>query len=320
MICLAGIAAIPKLPVERFPSVAPPSIGLYLSYPGASPQTINDSVVSLIEREISGVKGSLYFSSSSSANGSASITVTFDNGTDPEMAQVEIQNKIKAVEPRLPLAVRQASITVEATSSNNLMFLGIISPNGQYSEQELSDYMVRNIVEEIKRVPGVGRVQMYGSEFAMRIWVDPVLLTGYNLTMDDVTLAIRQQNIQISPGKVGDMPTSKGQKAVFPLTAQGQLETPDEFRGIVLRSNTQGGTVQLGDVAKVELGAQNYLYSNRQNGQASTSAAIQLSPDANAIATSAGIKARMAELKLAMPANMDYSILSDAAAFAKISI
>ena len=158
LISIAGVVATPKLAVERFPSVAPPSIGLYLSYPGASPETINDSVVTLIEREISGINGLLYFSSSSDASGSASITVTFENGTDPEMAQVEIQNKIRAIEPRLPLAVRQIGITVETTSSNNLMYLGLISPNGVYSEQQLSDYMVRNVVEEIKRVPGVGRV------------------------------------------------------------------------------------------------------------------------------------------------------------------
>ena len=320
LISIAGVVAIPKLAVERFPSVAPPSIGLYLSYPGASPETINDSVVTLIEREISGINGLLYFSSSSDASGSASITVTFENGTDPEMAQVEIQNKIRAIEPRLPLAVRQIGITVETTSSNNLMYLGLISPNGDYSEQQLSDYMVRNVVEEIKRVPGVGRVQMYGSEFAMRIWVDPVALTGYNLTMEDVTSAIAEQNVQISPGKVGDSPTFGGQKTVYSLTAQGQLETPEQFRTIVLRSNSNAGMVLLGDVAKVELGAQNYLFSNRENGQQSTSAAIQLSPGANAIATSQGIRDRMAELKQAMPSNMDYSITSDAAIFAKISI
>lgn len=320
IISIAGLVSIPKLAVERFPSVAPPSIGLYLSYPGASPQTINDSVVSLIEREISGINGLLYFSSSSDASGSASITVTFKNGIDPKMAQVEIQNKIKTVEPRLPLAVRQNGITVEETSSNNLMYLGLVTDGGQRSEEELSDYMVRNIIEEIKRVPGVGRVQMWGSEFAMRIWVDPMKLSGYNLTIEDITSAIREQNVQISPGKVGDAPTSQGQKIVIPLTAQGQLETPAEFKKIILKSLANGGVVLLGDVAKVELGAQNNTYGNRANGQESTSAAIQLSSGANAIATSAGIKERMQELKKAMPADMDYSITSDAAIFAKISI
>lgn len=320
IISIAGLVAIPNLAVERFPSVAPPSIGLYLSYPGASPQTINDTVVSLIEREISGINGLLYFSSSSDAAGSASITVTFKNGIDPKMAQVEIQNKIKTVEPRLPLAVRQNGITVEETSSNNLMYLGLVTDGGQRSEEELSDYMVRNIIEEVKRVPGVGRVQMWGSEFAMRIWVDPVKLSGYNLTIEDITSAIREQNIPISPGKIGDAPTSQGQKIVIPLTAQGQLETPAEFKKIILKSLTNGGVVLLGDVANVELGAQNNTYGNRANGQESTSAAIQLSSGANAIATSAGIKDRMQELKKAMPADMDYSITSDAAIFAKISI
>lgn len=320
MICVAGLISIPQLPVERFPSVAPPSIGLYMNYPGATPKTINDSVVSLIEREISGIKGLLYFSSSSDASGSASITVTFENGTDPEMALVEIQNKIKGVEPRLPLAVRQSGIDVEATSSNNLMYVGLSSETNGRTEQELSDYMMRNVVEELKRVPGVGRVQLWASEYAMRIWVDPVKLTGYNLTMNDIGAAIREQNVQISPGKVGDSPSSVGQKVVIPLTAQGQLETPEEFENIVMKSLSHGGAVLLKDVAEVELGAENYLYSNRENGKASSSLSIQLSPGANAISTSDGIKARLAELKKVIPADMMFSITSDAAIFAKISI
>lgn len=320
LIILSGVIAIPKLAVERFPSVAPPSVSLYLTYPGASPQTLNDTVVSLIEREISGVKGLMYFKSSSDSNGNAEITATFNNGTNPEMAQVEIQNKLKAIEPRLPLSVRQTGIQVESSSSSTLMYVGLISPNGAFSEAELSDYMIRNITEELKRVPGVGRIQMFGAEFAMRIWIDPLKLNAFNLTVSDVTKAIQEQNVQISPGKVGDAPISLGQKTVVPLMAQGQLETPEAFRNIVLRSHSNGGSVLLGDVASVELGSQNYQYSNRENGQPSTSASVKLSPGANAIAASNGIRARLDELKQAMPDGMDYSITSDAAPFAKVSI
>lgn len=320
LIILSGVIAIPKLAVERFPSVAPPSVSLYLSYPGASPQTLNDTVVSLIEREISGVKGLMYFKSSSDSNGSAEITATFNNGTNPEMAQVEIQNKLKAIEPRLPLSVRQTGIQVESSSSSTLMYVGLISPNGAFTEAELSDYMIRNITEELKRVPGVGRIQMFGAEFAMRIWIDPLKLNAFNLTVSDVTKAIQEQNVQISPGKVGDAPISLGQKTVVPLMAQGQLETPEAFRNIVLRSKSNGGSVLLGDVASVELGSQNYQYSNRENGKPSTSASVKLSPGANAIAASNGIRARLDELKQSMPEGMDYSITSDAAPFAKVSI
>ncbi|KMV31073.1 acriflavine resistance protein B [Photobacterium swingsii] len=320
LIILSGVISIPNLAVERFPSVAPPSVSLYLTYPGASPKTLNDTVVSLIEREISGVKGLMYFKSSSDSNGSAEITATFKNGTNPEMAQVEIQNKLKAIEARLPLSVRQSGIQVESSSSSTLMYVGLISPNGKFTESELSDYMIRNIIEELKRVPGVGRIQMFGAEFAMRIWIDPIKLNAYNLTVGDVTKAIQEQNVQISPGKVGDAPISQGQKTVVPLTAQGQLETPEEFRKIVLRSTSNGGKVLLSDVAKVELGSASYQYSNRENSKPSTSASVKLSPGANAIAASNGIRARLDELKLSMPAGMDYSITSDAAPFAKISI
>jgi hydrophobe/amphiphile efflux-1 (HAE1) family protein len=291
-----------------------------LSYPGASPKTINDSVVSLIERQISGVKDVLYFSASSSASGEASITVTFKKGTDVKLAQVEIQNQIKAIESRLPIAVRQAGITVESSSSSTLMYVGLISPTGEFTEPELNDYMIRHVIEELKRVSGVGRIQMFGAEFAMRVWLDPIKLNGFNLSMADVTQAIQEQNIQIAPGKVGDSPIITGQQTLIPLSAQGQLETPEEFKNIVLRSVTNGGKVLLSDVANVELGSQNYNFTNRANGQAATFAAIKLSPGANAISASDGIHAKLEALQTAMPAGIEYTINSDAAPFAKTSI
>lgn len=319
-IILFGLLSIPKLPIARFPSVAPPSISIYATYPGATPQTLNDSVVSLIEKELSGVKNLLYYSSSSDTSGSASITATFKPGTDPEMAQVDVQNKLKSVEPRLPQVVRQQGLAIEAASSGFLMMVGIHSPNHQYSEIDLSDYLVRNVVEELKRVEGVGRIEAFGSEKAMRIWVDPKKLVAYQLSMADISSAIQTQNSPIAPGRVGDLPAVNGQMISLPLTAQGQLTTVEEFNNITLRANQQGAQVKLSDVARVELGAQNYSFSILENGKPATALAIQISPGGNAVKTSDAVKARVAELSQSLPQGMQFSIPYDTAPFVKVSI
>ncbi|MCX2522917.1 multidrug efflux RND transporter permease subunit [Larsenimonas rhizosphaerae] len=319
-IVLVGVIAIPKLPIARYPSVAPPSVTLYATYPGATPQTLNDSVVSLIERELSGVKNLLYFESSVDTSGTAQITATFKPGTDAELAQVDVQNRIKAVEPRLPQAVRQNGLQVESAASGFLMMVGMTSPTGQFDEIELNDYFARNIVQELRRIEGVGRIQMFGAEQAMRVWVDPNKLTAYGLTMNDLAQAIEQQNAQIAPGRVGDEPTVPGQRLTIPLTVQGQLSTPAQFAAIVLRAETDGARVVLGDVARIELGAQSYAFSNRENGVAATSAAIQLSPGANAVRTASSVRARLAELAPSLPTGMTYSVPFDTAPFVKVSI
>lgn len=319
-IILAGMLSIPKLPISRFPSVAPPSISIYATYPGATPQTLNDSVVGLIERELSGAKNLLYYNSSSDTSGSATITATFKPGTNPELAQVDVQNRLKAIEPRLPQVVRQQGLIVEAASAGFLLVLGINSPNGKYSELELSDYLARNIVQDLKRVEGVGRIQSFGAEKAMRIWTDPNKLVSYGLTMNDISTAIQQQNIQIAPGRVGDTPTTKDQMISVPLTAQGQLETVEDFKKIVLHANVDGSKITLNDVARVELGAQSYGFVILENGKPATAAAIQLSPGANALKTSAGVKAKLVELSKALPDGMQFSVPYDTAPFVKISI
>ena len=319
-IILLGTIAIPSLPIARYPSVAPPSVTITATYPGATPQTMNDSVLSLIERELSGVKNLLYFESSSDTSGSASIVVTFAPGTDPEMAQVDVQNKLKSVEPRLPQAVRQNGLIVESASSNFLMIIGLRSDNGHFSEVELSDYMARNMVDELRRIHGVGRVQLFGAEQAMRIWVDPAKLIAYGLTMADISTAISQQNTQIAPGSIGASPTVEGQRVTVPLTVQGQLTTPLAFAGIVLRANANGAKVVVGDVARVELGAQSYGMSIRENGKSATAAAILLAPGANAVKTADAVKARLQELSQVMPSGMRYSVPFDTAPFVKISI
>lgn len=319
-IVLAGVIAIPKLPISRYPSVAPVSVTLYATYPGATPQTLNDAVVSLIERELSGVKNLLYFESSVDASGSAQITATFKPGTDPELAQMDVQNRIKAVEPRLPQAVRQTGLQVESASSGFLMMVGMTSPDSRFDEVALNDYMARNIVQELRRIDGVGRVQLFGAEQAMRIWVDPAKLAAYGLTISEVAQAIEQQNIQIAPGRLGDEPALPGQHLTVPLTVQGQLTTPEAFAAIVLRAGGDGAKLVLGDVARVELGAQSYAFSNRENGVAATSAAIQLSPGANAVRTADAVRTRLAQLAPTLPAGMAYSIPFDSAPFVKVSI
>ncbi|WP_432378076.1 multidrug efflux RND transporter permease subunit [Duganella sp. P38] len=318
-IILFGLIALPNLPIARFPSVAPPSVSIYASYPGASPQTMNDAVVSLIERELSGVKNLLYFESSTDTSGSASVSITFKPGTDPEMAQVDVQNRLKAIEPRLPQTVRQSGVTVESSSSSFLMIISVNSTKG-HNEEELGDYLARNVVEELRRVPGVGRVQLFGAERAMRVWVDPAKLVAYNVSMSDVTNAIAQQNAQIAPGRVGDTPSIAGQRVTTPLTVQGQLRTPEEFAAIVLRAERDGSSVTLGDVARVELGARDYTFKARENGKTTSGASIAMSPGANAVQTAKLIRERMDELSKSMPAGMEYTIPFDTAPFVKISI
>lgn len=281
---------------------------------------MNDAVVGLIERELSSVKNLLYFESSVDTSGSAQISITFKPGTDPELAQVDVQNRIKSVEPRLPQTVRQNGLQVESASSGFLLLVSLTSDSGRFDQVALSDYLARNVIEELRRVEGVGRVQLFGAEQAMRIWVDPNKLLSYGLTMNDLSTAITQQNAQIAPGRVGDAPTLPGQRVTIPLTVQGQLETPEQFAAIVLRAREDGSRVVLADVARVELGAQSYGFSVRENGKDATAAAVQLATGANAVRTAAAIAQRMAELKSSMPAGMGYSLPFNTAPFVKISI
>jgi multidrug efflux pump len=319
-IVLAGVIALPQMPVARFPSVAPPSVSIYASYPGATPQTLNDSVVSLIEREMSGVKNLLYFESSADASGSATVTATFRLGTNVEMAQVDVQNRLKSIEARLPQAVRQTGVTVESASSGFLLIVSLMSDDGRLDEVALADYMTRNIVDELKRLPGVGRVQNFSAERAMRICIDPAKLAGFGLTASDVTAAIAEQNIPIAPGSLGTEPTSGGQRVTVPLTADGQLKTPEDFGAVILKANADGSSVTLDKVARIELGRQSFGTATRENGKVAASAAIQLSPGANAVAVSKAVNARMAELAPGFPEGVSWSAPFDTAPFVKTSI
>ncbi|MET2831611.1 multidrug efflux RND transporter permease subunit [Mesorhizobium shangrilense] len=319
-IVLAGLVSIPQLPVSRFPVIAPPSISIYTTYTGASPQTINDSVTAPIERELTAVKNVLYFESSSDSAGNASITVTLKPGTDPELAQIDVQNRLKAVEQRLPESVRRAGLTVEGVTSGFLMIVSLRSEGGKADSLALEDYLVRRLAPELKRVPGVGRVQSFGSEAAMRVWIDPARLVSYSVSMAEITQAIQAQNVQVAPGRLGEAPIVPGQMISVPLNLDGQLKTPEEFAAIVLRSNPDGSKLTLGDVAKVEIGAQTMGFSIFDGGKPATAAAIQLAPSANAVSTSEGVKARLAELAPSMPDGVAYAVSYDAAPFVKLSI
>lgn len=319
-IVLAGILSIPRLPVAQFPAVAPPGIIISLSYPGANPDVMNTSVVSLIEREISGVDNLLYFESSSDATGMASITVTFKPGTDIKLAQMDVQNQIKIVEPRLPQSVRQNGINVEAANSGFLMMVGLKSRSGDDQEADLSDYFARNVTDELRRVPGVGKVQLFGAEKALRIWLDPMKLHSHGLSVTDVLTAVSQQNVIVSPGRTGDEPAIHGQKVSYPITLKGQLSSVEEFRRITIKSQTSGARLTLADIARVESGLQSYAFGIRENGLPATAAAVQLSPGANAISTASGIRSRLAELSGVLPEGMVFTVPFDTAPFVKLSI
>jgi multidrug efflux pump len=319
-IALAGVVAIPQLPVSRYPVIAPPSISIFTTYTGASVQTVNDSVVAPIEKELSSVKNVLYYESTVDSTGAANITVTFKPGTDPELAQVDVQNRLKNAEPRLPEVVRRNGINVEASESGFLMVIALKSRSGETDELSLGDYLTRNIAEELKRVPGVGRTQQFGSERAMRVWVNPTKLAAYNLSMSDVTSAIARENAQVSSGRVGDEPTVPGTTVSTPLIVHGQLNSPEAFAAISLRTQTDGARLLLSDVARVELGAQTFAFSVSSNSKPAAAAAIQMSPGANAVSTAAAIEKRLGELQATMPSDLSVSISYNTAPFVKVSI
>ena len=319
-IVLAGALALPQLPVAKYPVVAPPQVEVYAVYPGASAHTLDESVVSLIEQELNGTDGLLYFESQSSL-GSASITATFKPGTDPEMAQVNVQNRLKAIESRLPQAVIQQGLQVEKISSGFLMLVTLTAdPSSGLDEVALSDYLARNVINEIKRVEGVGKAQQYGSERAMRIWIDTQKLIGFNLTPADVNEAIANQNAQVSAGSIGDLPGRSTQEITATVLVKGQLSSPQEFGDIVLRANPDGSTVRISDVARVEIGSQEYQYGTRLNGKSSSAFSVKLAPEANALSTGNLIRAKLDELSRYFPEGVEYKIPYDTTPFVKVSI
>ncbi|MGA4637758.1 multidrug efflux RND transporter permease subunit [Pseudomonas solani] len=321
-ISMAGLLVIPMLPVAQYPNVAPPQITITATYPGASAQVLVDSVTSVIEEELNGAKSLLYFESTSNSNGTAEVVVTFQPGTNPELAQVDVQNRLKKAESRLPQAVLTQGVEVEQTSAGFLLIYALNFKEGaQRSDTTvLGDYAARNINNELRRVAGVGKLQFFSSEAAMRVWIDPQKLVGYGLSLDDVSNAIRGQNVQVPAGAFGSSPGSTEQELTATLAVKGTLDDPAEFGRIVLRANQDGSSVKLADVARLEVGSESYNFSSRLNGKPSVAGAIQLSPGANAIQTAEAIKQRLAELSVNFPDDVEYSVPYDTSRFVGVAI
>ncbi len=319
-ISIAGIIAIPFLPIAQYPKVAPPQLTISTSYPGASPQEIYQGVTRLIEDELNGVEGLMYFESTSDTSGQVSINATFEAGTNINQASVDVQNAIRRVEARLPRAVASQGVTVEEASSGFLMFITLTSTDGTMDEVALGDYLNRNVLGELRRIDGVGRAQLFSAQRAMRVWIDADKLVGLNLTAADINNAITAQNAQVAAGQIGAAPNPVSQDLTATVLVKGQLTDTKEFGNIVLRANPDGSSVRLKDVARIELGAETYNFSSRLNGQPSAAVGIQLSSTGNAVATSKAVTAKLEELSRFFPSGVAYSVPYDTSPFVSASI
>ncbi len=319
-ISIAGLIALPFMPVSQYPKVAPPQIAISTVYPGAAPLDIYQAVTKPIEEELNGVKGLIYFESTSDTSGSVTITATFAAGTDTAIAAVDVQNAVRRVEPRLPNSVKQQGIQVEEASASFLLVIALISKDGKTDSVGLGDYLSRNILGEIRRIPGVGRAQLFAAERAMRIWMDPDKMVGLNLSASDITAAITAQNAQVAAGRIGADPNPIDQQIAATVLVKGQLSSPEEFGNIILRANPDGSAVRLKDVATVDVGSESYNLGTRLNGESSAAIGVQLSTTGNALATSEAIQAKMKELAEFFPEGIEYSIPYDTSPFVSASI
>ncbi|MDB5890963.1 MAG: transporter, hydrophobe/amphiphile efflux family [Polaromonas sp.] len=319
-IIVMGGVAVTQLPIAQYPPVAPPAIVVSASYPGASAQTLEDSVLSVIEREMNGSPGLIYMESVAQANGTGNITLSFEPGTNPDLAQVDVQNRLSRATPRLPQAVTQQGVRVDKSNANFLLFVILSSNNPAIDPIALGDYASRNVVPELQRLPGIGQAQLFGTERAMRIWIDPAKLAGFALSSNDVTNAIRAQNAQIASGTIGELPNVAGQGIAATVVVNGQLSGVEQFGNVVLRANTDGSSVRLKDVARIELGGQTYATSARLNGKPSTGIGVQLTPGGNALEAAKAVRAKMESLKPYFPQGVSYAIPFDSSGFVSISI
>ena len=321
LVMLIGVISVINLPIEQYPRIAPPTISVSASYPGANAQTVENSVVQIIEQRMKGLDGLMYMSSSSSSNGSASVTLTFENGTDSDTAQVQVQNKLQAAMSSLPESVQRQGVNVNKSSSSFLMVQAFISEDGTMDRADIADYINSNVVDSISRVEGVGEVQVFGSTYAMRVWLDPSRLRSYNMIPSDVVNAIRAQNAQVSAGQLGQAPADTDKQVInATVTVQSYLQTPEEFKNILLKTDTSGAQVRLGDVADVEIGSENYSVVSLYNGQEAAGLGISLAGGANALETREAVGARMAELEQNFPTGLASVVPYDTTPFVKLSI
>jgi multidrug efflux pump len=319
-IVFAGFIALRSLPIEQYPTITPPSLTISATYPGADASVLATNVTQVIEQELNGVEGFLYMSSSSQSNGTASITLTFRSGTDINVALMEVQNRLRRVEARLPEEVRRQGVQVVKANTGFLMIVALTSKSGSMQTLELGNFAVTRVVDELRRVPGVGDVRSFSSEYAMRIWLDPARLATFNLSPSDALAAVQEQNSQSAGGALGDRPLAGGSELNAAILTQSRFTTPEQFANIILRANPDGSVVRLGDVARVELGAASYGFDLELNGQPAAGMAIQLTPGANALEVANAVKARMAELAQSFPSDIGWSVPFDSTPFVSASV
>ncbi|HHI2540165.1 TPA: multidrug efflux RND transporter permease AcrD [Klebsiella quasipneumoniae] len=320
LLCLTGTLAILSLPVEQYPDLAPPNVRVTANYPGASAQTLENTVTQVIEQNMTGLDNLMYMSSQSSATGQATITLSFTAGTDPDEAVQQVQNQLQSAMRKLPQAVQNQGVTVRKTGDTNILTLAFVSTDGSMDKQDIADYVASNIQDPLSRVNGVGDIDAYGSQYSMRIWLDPAKHNSFQLTTKDVTDAISSQNAQIAVGQLGGTPSVDKQALNATINAQSLLQTPEQFRNITLRVNQDGSEVTLGDVATVEMGAEKYDYLSRYNRQAASGLGIKLASGANEMATSERVIARLNELSQYFPHGLEYKVAYETTSFVKASI
>ena len=320
IVMLGGVGALFALPIEQYPDIAPAQVNIRASYPGASAEAIETSVTQILEQQLTGIDGLLYFSSQSSARGQASITAIFAKGTDPDIAQVQVQNKIQSAISRLPAQVQQQGVRVTKSNSDTLLLVGIYDATDTRANTDIADYMTSNVQDPLSRVEGVGDVNIFGAPHAMRIWLNPQRLAAVSLMPSDVITAITAQNSEVAAGEVGGLPSPQGQMLNATVTAQSRLQTVEQFENIVLKTLPDGSSVRIKDIARVEIGAENYSLVSRINGHPGAGMAISLSPGADALETAERVKARMVELAADFPDGLTYSYANDSTAFIKLSV
>jgi multidrug efflux pump len=320
VIMLAGALSISVLPIAQYPDIAPPSVVIQATYPGASPDTVESTVTQVIEQQLTGLDGLVYFASTSDSTGSASITATFKAGTNPDVAQVQVQNKLQLAVPRLPNEVQRQGIVVAKSQAGFLMIAALYDDSGKLTTSDIGDYVASRLADPVSRITGVGTATVFGGQYAMRIWLDPLKLNNYALTPDDINAAIVAQNAQVSAGQIGAQPAIAGQQLNATVTAQSRLQTPQQFRNIVVKGAGTGAVVRLSDVARVELGNENYTFVARMNGKPAAGLAIALAPGANALQTAEAVKTKIAALSTSFPPGMKVAYPFDNTPFIKISI
>ena len=320
VIMLAGILTISKMPIAQYPTIAPPTVTISATYPGASAETVENTVTQIIEQQMNGMDGLRYISSNSAGNGSSSISLNFDQGVDPDIAQVQVQNKLQSATALLPEDVQRQGVRVTKSGASFLQVLAFYSPDGSLTADDIKDYVNSNISEPLSRVAGVGEVQVFGGSYAMRIWLDPAKMASLQVTPSDIATAIRTQNAQVAVGQLGGAPAVEGQVLNATVTAQSLLQTPEQFSNIFLKNTTSGAQVRLGDVARVELGADNYQFDSKFNGKPAGGVAIKLATGANALDTAKAVEERLEQLRPNYPQGMVDQLAFDTTPFIELSI